>query len=95
MKMIKISLITSLIGMICLGTISKVYGDTMPQVKTDVGITFIDGSPAPVAPSSNRLLPLNVQIVPIIFICAVLALLALGGLIVYIRKKGILRHEKK
>lgn len=83
-----------MIGMICLGTICKVYGDTMPQVKTDVGITFIDGSPTPVAPSSNRLLPLGEQmILPVL--CAGLALLALGGLIVYIRKKGILKHEKK
>lgn len=66
----------------------------MPQVKTDVGITFIDGSPTPVAPSSNRLLPLGEKMIPSI-IFAGLALLALGRLIVYIRKKEILKHEKK
>ncbi|MCJ1978229.1 hypothetical protein [Pseudolactococcus paracarnosus] len=94
MKLIKISLSTSLIGMLLLGTISKVYGDTKEQVKTDVGITFIDGPTPPVEPSNNHLMPLGAHSIPFL-ICAGLALLALGGLLVYLRKKGILKHEKK
>ncbi|CEN27576.1 hypothetical protein GYN67_08700 [Lactococcus piscium] len=94
MKTIKLTLTSILIGMICLGAISKVYGDTMPPVKTDVGITFIDGPSTAVASSSDRLLPLGEQMIPTV-LCAGLILLVLGALIVYIRKKGILKHETK
>lgn len=94
MKRIKLTLLSILIGMTFLCTISDVYGDTSPQVKTDVGITFIDGSPTSATPSSKRLLPLGEKMIPSIIFSG-LALLALGRLIVYIRKKGILKHEKK
>lgn len=80
--------------MLLLGTISKVYGDTKEQVKTDVGITFIDDPSTSVTSANHHLMPLGAQSIPFL-ICAGLVLLALGGLLVYLRKKGILKHEKK
>ena len=86
MKIIKLALTSILIGLTVLGPISKVSGDTKPQVKTDAGITFIDGTATAVGPSSNRLLPLGEQTIPSL-ICAGMILLVLVVLIIYIRKK--------
>lgn len=94
MKPIKLTLAPILIGMTLLGPISKVYGDTKDQVKTDANIAFIDGTTTPSTPTSNQLLPLGEETIPS-FICAGLLLLVLVALILYIRKKGTLRYEKK
>ena len=93
MKTIKLTLTSILIGMTVLGTTSKVSGDTKPQVKTDAGITFIEG-PTAVEPSINRLLPLGEQTIPSL-ICAGIILLVLVVLINYIRKKKEVKHETK
>lgn len=94
MKTIKLTLTSILIGMTVLGTTSKVSGDTKPQVKTDAGITFIDGTATAVESSSNRLLPLGEQTIPSL-ICAGMILLVLVVLIIYIRKKREVKHETK
>ncbi|MGX7049308.1 hypothetical protein RU86_GL000819 [Lactococcus piscium] len=86
MKTIKLTLPPILIGMILLGPISKVYGDTKDQVKTDASIAFIDGTATPNSPASNHLLPLGEETIPSL-ICAGLILLVLVALILYIRKK--------
>ena len=72
--------------MTLLGLISKVYGDTKDQVKTDANIAFIDGTTTPSTPTSNQLLPLGEETIPSL-ICAGLILLVLVALILYIRKK--------
>ena len=94
MKKIKLTLAPILIGMTLLGPISRVYGDTKDQVKTDANITFIDRSTIAGSPASNQLLPLGEETIPSL-ICAGLILLVLVALILYIRKKGTLTYEKK
>lgn len=94
MKTIKLTLAPILIGVTLLGSVSKVYGDTKPHVKTDANITFIDGTTTAGSPASNHLLPLGEQTIPKL-ICAGLILLVLVALICYIRKKGTLKYEKK
>ena len=94
MKTIKLTLAPILIGMILLRPIYKVYGDTKDQVKTDANITFIDRVTTAGSPAGNRLLPLGEETIPSL-ICAGLILLVLVALILYIRKKGILKHESK
>lgn len=83
-----------LIGVILLGPISKVHGEVKAHVKTDADITFIDGTTTAGSPASNQLLPLGEETIPWL-ICAGLILLFLVALILYIRKKGTLRYEKK
>lgn len=80
--------------MTLLGPISRVYGDTKDQVKTDANIVFIDGTTTAGSPTSNQLLPLGEKTIPSL-VCAGLILLILVALILYIRKKGTLRYEKK
>ena len=94
MKPIKLTLAPILIGITLLGPISRVYGDTKDQVKTDANITFIDGTATAGSPASNQLLPLGEETIPSL-ICAGLILLVLVALILYIRKKGTLTNEKK